>query len=897
MARATSRFNTSFSVAANVTATLNCPVLNNSSAVWNIGSNSVLNLGGGSSGGQAITGVSQAVSTMNITSNIYTQSATLDLNGLTFNVQSNGIVADQSRLDIGRNAAATMNVFGGGILAVNSTGGNNAGNQFQMSRGNPGILNVFPGALVGSVGNNSGPAGKLQLVPDSTSRGIINISGGIFNVGSGTNGTPGFANSVMQPIEILAGANNYANTSSGVINLSGGILTAKSMLFGSSSGTYANNPTNPLNMTGGALYLDVPNIVNAGKSTGTNFGINLSGGIVGATANWSPAASLPMTLGTVNGDITFQASDSQGTAFNMAIAGILSGPGGMKKTGGGTLTLSGANTYAGTTAVSNGTLVVSTAGLPTNGPVIVDGTTATVGPVLSILVANVAQSWAIGTLTYAAGSPNLGTPPTADFSFNFSPSTTVAPIQITGDLVFTVTPSVTVEGNNIATGQYPLWHYTGNLSGTAPNAIVNLPPFANSAYITNNPANHSVDLVVNSSLQPKLIWAGTSGQPWDINITKDWKRLGSSAFYTEPDTNGVQFDDTDANPFPMTVALNTVVNPASVTVNSTNVYTISGAGSISGSTALIKDGTGTLTLSGTNTYSGGTTLNTGQLNLNNGGDGVSSSAVGTGLLTIALGSKIDNTSGHAITLVTPVPEMWNDDFTFVGSANLTLGSGQITLGSGQVAINVVSNTLEVDGPITDNGATFGIAKDGAGTLTLSNNNSFAGGMNLRAGQLNINSEGAVGTGLFTISGGSVIDNTSGAPVTLSTPIQQSWAGNWTFKGTTNLDFSVASIVFPENMTLTVNSNILSTEAALVGANKGVTKAGPGTWTIGGGASDTALGITVNGGTINFNKDVGGNVINFNQLTINSNATVFIMNATGTQMGASTPVVLGGGRWT
>ena len=81
-----------------------------------------------------------------------------------------------------------------------------------------------------------------------------------------------------------------------------------------------------------------------------------------------------------------------------------------------------------------------------------------------------------------------------------------------------------------------------------------------------------------------------------------------------------------------------------VTMNSSRTVTVASnnltvGGTISGSGySLTKVGTGTLTLGGANTYSGGTTLSAGQLNLNN------ASALSTGALTIS-GGTIGNTSG------------------------------------------------------------------------------------------------------------------------------------------------------------------------------------------------------------------------------------------------------------
>src|SRR5262249_40360090 len=99
----------------------------------------------------------------------------------------------------------------------------------------------------------------------------------------------------------------------------------------------------------------------------------------------------------------------------------------------------------------------------------------------------------------------------------------------------------------------------------------------------------------------------------------------------------------------------------------------------SGTVALVKEGSGALTLSGTNTFSGGVTLNDGTLNINN------ASALGTGAFTIN-GGAIDNTSG-GITLSTNNNMIWNSGFTFTGSNNLNMGTGTVSIDSPSVTIS------------------------------------------------------------------------------------------------------------------------------------------------------------------------------------------------------------------
>ena len=99
------------------------------------------------------------------------------------------------------------------------------------------------------------------------------------------------------------------------------------------------------NLTGGSLYIGSGGIT----TSGSGYQLNLGGGTIGAEATWS--SSQNMTLTGNNGPVTFNPAGNA-----ITLSGVLSGSGGLTVTGGGTLELSGANTYTGNTTVSAGTL-------------------------------------------------------------------------------------------------------------------------------------------------------------------------------------------------------------------------------------------------------------------------------------------------------------------------------------------------------------------------------------------------------------------------------------------------------------------------------------------------------------------------------------------------------------
>ncbi len=191
----------------------------------------------------------------------------------------------------------------------------------------------------------------------------------------------------------------------------------------------------------------------------------------------------------------------------------------------------------------------------------------------------------------------------------------------------------------------------------------------------------------------------------------------------------------------ITLGANVVVSSAN---NNTNLNL---GGVISGAFSLQSNANIT-TLSGANTYSGGTTTGI-LLNINNGGSGGTSSAIGTGALTIT-GGTINNTSGGAITLSTNNAQNWNADFTFTGTNSLNMGNGNVTINANR-AVTVSANTLTVGGI---NGA-FTFTKNGAGTLAITGTSGYNGATTVNAGTLDLGggtANGSLASTALTLAG-------------------------------------------------------------------------------------------------------------------------------------------------
>ncbi len=262
-------------------------------------------------------------------------------------VINDGIVANNSSVNTRETLENTLTMTGGtltgtstgdghGVFSLDAENGAIAVNATSDAAGNPAVINAASIGLQTTsviVNVTRGPASPpADLIIDS------NIQN--FNYGTGTNPL------IVQGSGILALTGSNRITGAVTIGgLTGGTTTvifepgSQTRLPGISDGGAAGAVT----LSGSSqLYIGTGGITALNNATT----YNLNGGTLGAYATWSSSAAM-----TIGGPLTI---DNGGDGITLS--GSLSGSGSLTEVGSGNLTLSGTNTYTGGTVVNNGVL-------------------------------------------------------------------------------------------------------------------------------------------------------------------------------------------------------------------------------------------------------------------------------------------------------------------------------------------------------------------------------------------------------------------------------------------------------------------------------------------------------------------------------------------------------------
>ncbi|NBY11565.1 MAG: hypothetical protein EBQ75_00815 [Actinobacteria bacterium] len=607
-------------------------------------------------------------------------------------------------------------------------------------------------------------------------------------------------------------------TVSDPIGIGSGTLTKQ----GASTATLSSGSdfTGSTTITAGTLSIGADSALGTAPGSATPGHLTLNGGTLSTTATFTLNANRGIALGASDGTM----SVASGTT--LTYGGVVAGSVGsdLTKAAAGTFTLTGANTYAGTTTISGGSVVIGSGGSLGAGSYagtisVASGSTLTysssTGQTLSGIISgagSIVKDTSTSTLTLSASNSYTG-------------STTVS----AGAIVATTNTSLGATSGTTTVNDGGAIH----LSGTGLSIA--------------EPLSITGSGVSSSGAVRNLSTAGNDTNTLSGAITL------AAASEIQSDDGTLTIDVSSGNAIAGTFAL-TFDGSGNVTV----------ADPIATSTGtLTKSGSGTLTLSAVNTYSGNTTISAGNMTIS--GAGSLDSGTYAGQISIASGSV----------------------FTYSSSATQTL-SGKLT-GAGAVTKDTSnSSTLTLSSSTSDYTGATTISN---GTVVVKTSSALGGygsgeGTTIASGAA-LNLDGASGdlsiAEPFTVSGTG--SSSTGAIRSLSTV----GTDVHTLSGAITLGASSEFQVDAGSITLS------ATTAVTTATSKNLTVDGAGDVTISGKITgDGALTSTLTGVlTLSAANDYTGATSISSGTAVASNSASFGASTTGTTVSANAAVNLSG----
>ncbi|MFO1247560.1 MAG: autotransporter-associated beta strand repeat-containing protein [Alphaproteobacteria bacterium] len=510
-----------------------------------------------------------------------------------------------------------------------------------------------------------------------------------------------------------------------------------------------------------------------------------------------PSSNPGNALGSITGDIIAGVNTANsGINFNrtndITFSGNISGLGYVDQMGGGVLTLTGTNTYGSYTVIEKGTLAIASASNIGVGDIKLYGLgtlrfngSFTLAQNILLSGGEIYSNHNNVTLSGVIGNP-LGVNTQAG----------AGGFTKTGPGKLTLTGNNTYGGPTVISGG-GLQIGDGGTTGTLGSGTV----------INNSELafNRSDDITVANAISGSgslihagggvLTLTGANTSTGSTTIGTGTIRLGTNGnIGTGALTiNGGVFDMAGRNQTVATLSgsgATIITGGGYLTANSNSNSSFGGV--ISGTGGFNKGGAGTLTLTGVNTYTGGTQVNAGTLRLDTG-----SSLAANTIIQVSSGATLDLNSNSLtvsqlggtgnILLGSATLSIINsaDKFltnTVSGTGGLVKGgnstlyvlgnntySGGTTISSGTLMIGTGGLTGSITGDVVDNGqltfnrsdattfsgaisGTGSVAKTGTGSLLLTGNNTYTGGTTLAQGQLSVMSGSSIGSGDIQIYG-------------------------------------------------------------------------------------------------------------------------------------------------
>jgi fibronectin-binding autotransporter adhesin len=660
--------------------------------------------------------------------------------------------------------------------AIGGNGGN--GNVSTTTGGSGGGFNANANtAAAGSGGAAGGPGngGNGGYGGGGAGTGASGTTGGSGN-GGGSGGGNGMGGNGGNG---LGGAVFVVNQAT--LTISGGtVIAASNTATGGTGGTGTSGTGTNGPGSGGGLYVGITSTAILNNSGGD---ITISGDIythgrimvqgtgtstvnfLGSTIQTNTLASISVLTGTLNGNsgsLSGTIHDNSNVRFTQNTTGTfngnIDGNGSVTVTGTGTVIFAQTNTYTGGTTVSSGNLQGNTQGLQGvirnnsrvtfdqdfdgnfNGSITGSGGVAVTGTgIVTLLNQN----------TYTGG--------TTVSSGNLRGSTQ----SLQGDILNNAQVTFAPANDGLFTGTI---HGTGgvNIAGNGVVIFSNANTYSGGTSVTSGALRGSTDAVQGDILNNSLV---IFDQPTAGTYSGSMSGTGSVNLIGAGE---VTFSGTNSYTGGTTVAAGklrgTTAGIQGNVVNRTQVtfdqgFTGTYAGVMSGSGGVYVTGTGHVIFTGTNTYSGGTTVTAGVL------EGNSTSLQGN----IANGAAVtfnDATTGTyagiisgtgGVNVIGPGATIFTGTNTYTGGTTVSAGTLQVSSANIQgtittnAQVSFVQNSDAVYRGVIN--GTGDLVKSGTGNLSLTGDNGYSGTTTIQQGKLSIN--GTNNSDVYVLSGGAL----------------------------------------------------------------------------------------------------------------------------------------------
>lgn len=854
--------------------------------------------------------------------------------------------------------------FGG--TASNPTGGAgtitlNAANDYT---GNTTFNAAVSGVIKIGIDDALPTATNVTMAASSSNGGIFDLNGHNQTIGSLSSGVGGgsitdSAAAAGSSLDTLTISGNATPGAFGLVIGDGANRKIALVRSGNGSTTLSgqNTYTGGTTIFGGTLTLG-----NATNTLADAGNVSVAGGVLDLGTNTDTVGAITLSGGNISGSGTSSQGVLTGNAYNFTGSGnvtakLAGASAAVTKTNAGVATLFSANTYGGSTTISGGTLALGSGGSIGNSTTITVGSGATFdvhavsggyalagaqvlkgggtvsGAVTVASGTTLSPGSEVGTLNIGDGTNTGNTTLSGGGSYNWqlfdangTTGTGYDTLNITGALTLASTSSskfnvdlwtvgnTTTGGNGTAinfnnTGNYTwvLATASNGISGfSAGNFTLNTAATNGTSGFANGLGGGTFSLsVVGNNLDllftpgaTNLFWSagtwattspGTGGNgtwtdgsgSWDPSKTANFAGTAGTVAVTAATANkGIIFSTTGYTVSGGTITLSGNASNDVITTDTNVIATISSALSTSG--GISKAGLGTLIFNTAQSYTGGTSVSAGTLQL---GDGTSSNGSVAGNITnagiVAFANPNDQSYAGVIS--------GGGSLTKSGAGTLTLTNtnsylGGTTISAGTLVLGQGTDTLADAGAVTVNGGTLGLGtnSDTVGAVTLTSGNITGSGtltgsaflINNSAGNSTISANLAGGNGLTKSNPGNVF-LTGANSYTGGTALN---GGTTTVSVDANLGDAAGNLTFGGG-TLAMTGNLSTAHALTVGSGGGTIAHDVNNFstsavsTISGVLATTGTGDVALNGNVTFNT--GG------ALNVGTGGTVTLAQAGGT----------------